>query len=94
MGEEDSPSDARGLNLERHIQTILIAIITGAILFAANYFYNDNRDKALSQSQLEVLIVQVAEMRNDLKALQTNYVRPSEMVDVQSRLLELERKVK
>ena len=80
--------------LESHIQTILISIITAALVFAATYFYNDNKDKALSKSQLEVLTVQVFEMRADVKSLQLNVVRPDEVRDIQRRVLDLERAMK
>jgi hypothetical protein len=80
--------------LETHIQTILISIITAALVFAATYFYNDNKDKALSKSQLEVLTVQVFEMRADVKSLQLNVVRPDEVRDIQRRVLDLERAIK
>lgn len=80
--------------LENHIQTILISIITAALVFAATYFYNDNKDKALNKSQLEVLTVQVFEMRADVKSLQLNVVRPDEVRDLQRRVLDLERAMK
>lgn len=80
--------------LETHIQTILISIITAALVFAATYFYNDNKEKALSKSQLEVLTVQVFEMRADVKSLQLNVVRPDEVRDLQRRVLDLERAIK
>lgn len=80
--------------LENHIQTILISIITAALVFAATYFYNDNKEKALSKSQLEVLTVQVFEMRADVKSLQLNVVRPDEVRDLQRRVLDLERSMK
>lgn len=80
--------------LASYIQTILISIITAALVFAATYFYNDNKEKALSKSQLEVLTVQVFEMRADVKSLQLNVVRPDEVRDLQRRVLDLERAVK
>jgi hypothetical protein len=80
--------------LESHIQTILISIITAALVFAATYFYNDNKEKAVSKSQLEVLTVQVFEMRADVKSLQLNVVRPDEVRDLQRRMLDLERSIK
>ena len=52
--------------MERHIQTILIALITGAIIFAANYIYSDNSQKASQATQLELLTSQVIELRADV----------------------------
>lgn len=80
------------VNLERHIQTIMIAVITGALFFAANYVYSDNRAKAVQQTQLEVLTSQVFEMRADLRSLQTNYVKKEELRELDSRIRELEKK--
>lgn len=97
-GEVDSRESAgterrSSANMERHIQTILISVITGALMFAANYFYNDNRSKAVQQTQLEVLTAQVIEMRADLRSLQTNYVKRDEFKDIEMRLRDLERRV-
>jgi hypothetical protein len=78
--------------MERHIQTVLISIVTGAIVFAANYFYNDNRSKAVAQTQLEVLTSQVIEMRADLRAMQHSYVRRDEYKELEVRVRDIERK--
>lgn len=77
-------------NMERHIQTIMISVITGALLFAANYFYEGNRSRAVQQTQLEVLTTQVIEMRADLRAMQTNYVRRDEFKELEGRIRDLE----
>ncbi len=76
--------------MERHLQTILISFITGSILFAANYFYTDNRGKAVQQTQLEVLTAQVMEMRADLRALQANYAKTTEVEKLEARVRALE----
>jgi hypothetical protein len=92
MPDESARVDRRMVgNFERHVQTVLISIATAALLFAAKYFYDDNRENAIAKSQLEVLTAQVLEMRSDLKAMQANYVRPDEVRDLQRRVLELER---
>lgn len=89
--QTDSGKERRSsANLERHIQTILISAITGALMFAANYIYSDNRSKAVAQTQLEVLTGQVIEMRADLRALQTNYVKREEYKDLEARVRALE----
>ena len=72
------------------MQTILISIVTGAILFAANYFYNDNRSKAIQQTQLEVLTSQVIEMRGDLRSMQNTYVKRDEYRDLETRVRSIE----
>lgn len=80
-------------NMERHIQTILISVITGALMFAANYFYNDNRSKAVQQTQLEVLTAQVIEMRADLRSMQNTYVRREELKEMELRMRDVERRL-
>lgn len=79
-----------GATIERHVQTIMITLITGALFFAANYFYTDNKGKAVQQTQLEVLTSQVIEMRADLKSLQANYVKHSDFKDLESRVRVME----
>lgn len=80
------------VNVERHLQTVLISIITGAIVFAANYIYNDNKQKGVQQTQLEVLTTQVIELRADVRAFQSNFVRREEYNELKERIRELERR--
>jgi Tfp pilus assembly protein PilN len=95
MSLPESASDARerrsSANMERHIQTILISVITGALMFAANYFYSDNKSNAVQQTQLQVLTTQVIEMRADLRAMQNNYVKSDDFKDLESRVRAIER---
>lgn len=60
--------------ITQHIQTILVSIITGSIVFAATYFFNDKAEKAVFTQQLSTLTQQVIELRADIKAMQGNYV--------------------
>ena len=76
--------------IERHIQTILIAVITGALFFSANYIFTDTRSKGVQQTQLEVLTSQVIEMRGDLRSLQNNYVRRDELKEIEIRVRTIE----
>ena len=93
---EDEPRrhpEGKAGSVERHVQTILITVTTAALMFAANYFYNDNRQKAVAQTQLEVLTGQVIEMRADLRALQVNYVKREDWKELELRLRDIERRV-
>lgn len=91
-GEGQQPMERRSqVNLERHIQTILISVCTGALFFAANYVYTDNQAKAVQKTQLEALTIQVIEMRADLKSLQNNYVHRSELKELELRVRTMER---
>lgn len=80
------------VNMERHLQTVLISIITGAIVFAANYIYNDNKLKGVQQTQLEVLTTQVIELRADVRAMQNGFVRRDELDELKDRVKDLERR--
>ena len=77
-------------NIERHIQTILISIVTGSIVFAATYFFNDKAEKAVTSQQLSTLTQQVIELRADIKAMQGNYVTKDDFHDHESRIRTLE----
>jgi hypothetical protein len=75
---------------ERHLQTVMIALITGSIFFAANYFYNDNQSKGVVKLQLDTLTNQVIELRADIKALQFNYVKREEFRELEERVRRIE----
>lgn len=80
-------------NIERHLQTILISIITGAIVFSASYFFNDKSDKAVLSAQLSALTSQVNEMRSELRSMQAVYGTKDVDADHEARLRILERKL-
>lgn len=89
---DGEPPERRGYaTVERHIQTILVSLCTGALFFMVSYVYNTNEAKAVQKTQLEALTVQVIEMRADLKALQTNYARRDELRELELRIRQLER---
>lgn len=99
MAPRETPHDTKVSRdvFERHLQTILMSVltvvVTGALLFAANYFYSDNRAQAVQQTQLEALTTQVLEMRGDLRLLRDSYVRREEMKDLDGRMRDVERYV-
>ncbi len=87
--------------VERHVQTILLAvmtaIITAAILFAASYLFTDTKDKGVTQVQVSYLVQQVTEIRADLRNLQADtrlqqgrYVTQDAMSDHEARIRVLE----
>lgn len=75
---------------EQHLQTVLISVITGALVFAANYFYTDNREKAGTKTQLDILTNQVVEMRADIRALRDTYVKRDELKELEQRVRDIE----
>lgn len=90
MSADDHPPAGRRSLIEQHIQTILIAVITGALFFAANYMFSDNEARGVQQGQLRVLTDQIIEMRGELRSLQNNYVRREEFKELETRLRSVE----
>jgi len=80
----------KSTDLERHLQTILITLTTGAIMFATGYVFQDNATKAASKIQLEFLTNQIVDMRSDIKEMKQQYVTKEELSYLQARLNKLE----
>lgn len=81
-------------NMERHVQTIGIALIVGALTWAAQYFYNDNREKGEDRAQLGILTTQVIELRADFKAAQLSFARREDMDKLERRILDMETRLR
>lgn len=86
-----TPQGSNGA-MERHIQTIMIALITGSIVFAATYFFNDNSSKAVLVNQLNQLSTQLQELRGDVRNMQNQLVPKEQYNDHEIRLRALEKK--
>lgn len=56
--------------IEKHLQTIIVSLATGAIVFASSYFFNDKSDKAVLSNKLETISTQVADLRIEVRANQ------------------------
>lgn len=91
----DSPTGERRRSsaIEQHIQTVLIAIVVGCLTFAGSYFFTDKADKAVLASQLGELTRQVAEMRGELRAVNTNFATKESSIDHEGRIRVLELRV-
>lgn len=79
--------------IEKHIQTILVSLITGAIVFASSYVFNDKSDKAVLASQLQTISAQVAELRSEVRASSVSFATKDSHIDHENRIRTLERKV-
>ena len=77
--------------LTKHVQTILVTLATGGILFAASYIYNDAQAKATQTAQLNLVIAQVIEMRAEIKDLQAAQATKVDLKELEARLRVLER---
>jgi len=80
--------------IEKHIQTILVSLITGAIVFASSYVFNDKSDKAVLASQLQSISTQVAELRSEVRGIQANFATKDSYTDHENRIRALERRAK
>lgn len=80
--------------MERHVQTILVAMITGALMFLAGYVWTDNTNKTATKFQLEALTTQVSELRTEVRDIRQNFVRRDEFADHELRIRKLEQGVK
>ena len=92
MADEGEDRRATG-TLERHVQTILISVVTGAIVFSASYFFNDKSEKAVLTTQMAALNQQVSELRGEVRAMQANFATKDNLIDHEARIRALERKV-
>lgn len=77
--------------LTKHVQTILVTLATGGIIFAASYIYNDAQSKATQTAQLSLVITQVIEMRSEIKDLQSAQATKVDLKELEARLRALER---
>lgn len=93
-GGKNMDSDRRAAGaIERHIQTILISVIVGALTYAASYVFNDKADKAVLASKLDALTTQVAEMRGEVGAMRSNLAGKEQVLDHETRIRALELRV-
>jgi Tfp pilus assembly protein PilN len=86
MTNSDPNTDRRSGTLERHIQTILISVVVGVLAFAGNYFFSDKADKAVLTAQLSALTQQVAEMRGEVRSIQSNFASKETTADHEARI--------
>jgi outer membrane murein-binding lipoprotein Lpp len=77
---------------EKHFQSIMVTIITGAVLFTANFIYGQNKDQALLAAQVSALSTQISKLEGKLDAMSANYVSRAEFADHESRIRLLEYK--
>lgn len=79
--------------MERHIQTILVSVLTGAILFAGSYVFNNKGDTAVLVTQIAALTAQVAELRSEVRSIRNDFATKDSVIDHENRIRNLERKV-
>ena len=89
---ETEGAASRFMVWERHGQSLLLAIITAALLGTVSILYNSNATQAAMANEMRSLSTQVAELRGTVSAMQLNYVTRNEFVMHMQRLQALEQR--
>ena len=76
--------------IERHLQSVLLALITAALLYSGSFVVQAREDAVRTSSQLSALTSEVAGLRAQLAVMQGSYVQRDDFRDHESRLRHLE----
>lgn len=76
--------------IEQHFQSVLLAIITAALIYSGTFVVQAREDAVRTASQLAALTSEVAGLRSQLGVLQGSYVQRDDWKDHESRLRHLE----
>lgn len=76
--------------IERHLQSVLLALITAALLYSGSFVVQAREDAVRTSSQLSALTSEVAGLRAQLAVMQGSYVQRDDWKDHESRLRHLE----
>lgn len=76
--------------IERHLQSVLLALITAALLYSGSFVVQAREDAVRTSSQLSALTSEVAGLRAQLTVMQGSYVQRDDWKDHESRLRHLE----
>lgn len=76
--------------IERHLQSVLLALITAALLYSGSFVVQAREDAVRTAAQLAALTSEVAGLRSQLGVMQGSYVQRDDWKDHESRLRHLE----
>lgn len=76
--------------IEQHFQSVLLALITAALLYSGSFVVQAREDAVRTSSQLSALTSEVAGLRAQLAVMQGSYVQRDDFRDHESRLRHLE----
>lgn len=76
--------------IERHLQSVLLALVTAALLYSGSFVVQAREDAVRTSSQLSALTSEVAGLRAQLAVMQGSYVQRDDFRDHESRLRHLE----
>ena len=86
--EEEAPPK-RSL-IEQHAQSVLLAVITAAVLYSGSFVVQAREDAVRLAAQMASLTTEVAAMRAQIIVMQSNYVSRDDFRDHETRLRHLE----
>ena len=78
MSEDQQPK--RNL-IEQHFQSVLLAIITAALIYSGTFVVQAREDAVRTASQLAALTSEVAGLRSQIGVMQGNYVQRDDYRD-------------
>lgn len=91
LPEDVSPEVLRRLNMwEQHGQTIMLGVITAALLFTARTLYDSNAVQSSLLARIDALSAQVAHLEGALSQMQVQNVTRPEFTDLQARVIRVE----
>lgn len=76
--------------IERHLQSVLLALITAALLYSGSFVVQAREDAVRTAAQLAALTSEVSGLRAQLAVMQGSYVQRDDFRDHESRLRHLE----
>ena len=86
--EPKEPKDQGGI--ERHFQSLALALITAAVLYMASFVVGAREEAAANRERLAAISTQMAEVQRQLTAIQGNFVTRDEWRDHEARMRALE----
>lgn len=92
----ESPAGIKGWVLERHVQTILVSVVTVGITAIFVFSFNTNADVRVLQSKLDNVLTTLEDVRGDLKEERLNNTvaikaLETRLYDLQTRVVVLEK---
>jgi sensor domain CHASE-containing protein len=88
------PDSAKRSVIEQHAQSVLLAVITAAVIFSGTFVVQAREDSVRVATQLAAMANEISALRAQLASMQSNYVGRDDFRDHEARLRNLERTVR
>lgn len=76
--------------IEQHFQSVLLAVITAALLYSGTFVVQAREDAVRTAAQLAALTQEVSGLRAQIGVMQGSYVQRDDFRDHENRLRHLE----